>query len=331
MVYLSLGVFLLGVVAVDLLWTTVWVEGGAGPLTSRSMAWTWALLRRLSSENSRVLTLTGPIVLVLSLGTWILLLWTGWTFLFASVDGAIVDTVDGRQISWSELLYFTGYTIFTLGIGDFVPRGSRWQILTVVASASGLLFITLAVTYVLSVLEAVTQKRAFASSVRSLGNSGTEILQRSWNGHTFDGLEIRFHSIAEQLNTLTSNHKAYPILHYFFSGQREKAPTTSVAIVDDALTLLRYGVSEQDRPTEIVTTEVWTSIQQYLDTVQNGYIDSVERPPPPPAVSVLGEAGIETVSEAEFADSVMELDERRRALLDLVEYDERDWPTRSDE
>lgn len=39
LVYLALGViFLVGAIG-DILWTTLWIEG-AGPLTSRLMAWT---------------------------------------------------------------------------------------------------------------------------------------------------------------------------------------------------------------------------------------------------------------------------------------------------
>ncbi|XVH33461.1 ion channel (plasmid) [Haloferacaceae archaeon DSL9] len=47
-------------------------------------------------------------------------------------------------------MYFTGYTIFTLGNGDFYPTAANWQVTTVLTSASGLLLITLIVTYVLA-------------------------------------------------------------------------------------------------------------------------------------------------------------------------------------
>ena len=210
--YLGLGVLFLVVVIVDLLWTTLWVEGGAGPLTARLMAWTWKLMRRTGRRNSRLFTLSGPVILILSLGVWIVLLWAGWALLFASAENALMDTVNARQISWSELVYYTGYTIFTLGNGDFIPRDSLWQIVTPLASASGMLFITLSVTYILSVLGAVTQKRAFANNVSGLGTQSTEILRTSWDGEAFQGLEVPLNMVASQLNALTANHKAYPIL-----------------------------------------------------------------------------------------------------------------------
>ena len=312
--YLVLGVLFLLVVIIDLLWTTLWVEGGAGPLTSRLMAGTWKLVRRAGARNSRLLTVSGPLILSLSLAIWIAFLWAGWTLLFASAENVLLDTVDARQISWSELIYYTGYTIFTLGNGDFIPQGSLWQIATTLASASGMLFITLSVTYVLSVLGAVTQKRTFATSVNGLGTQGTEILQTSWDGDAFRGLEIPLNTVATQLNTLTANHKAYPILHYFYSGQPAQAPTTSITVLDEALTLLRFGVAEQNRPDEILIKQVRSSVQSYLEIVGSAYIEPADRSPPPPDIATLREMDIPAVSDEEFASSITELDERRRNI-----------------
>jgi hypothetical protein len=53
--YLILGSGFLALVFVDLLWTTVWVEQGAGPLTSRLMSWTCRSIRKVESGNSFVL------------------------------------------------------------------------------------------------------------------------------------------------------------------------------------------------------------------------------------------------------------------------------------
>lgn len=330
LLYLVWGVLLLLVVIIDLLWTTLWVEGGAGPLTSWLMAGTWGLVRRVGSRNSRWLTIAGPLILVLGLSIWIVFLWAGWTLLFASAENAIIDTVAPRPISWSDFVYFTGYTIFTLGNGDFAPQGQLWQISTTLASASGMLFITLSVTYVLSVLGAVTQKRAFATTISGLGMTSAEILQASWDGEAFQGLEVPLNTVATQLDTLTSNHKAYPILHYFYSGQPAQAPTTSITALDEALTLLLFGVAEQKRPNELSIKQARSSVQSYLETVGSSYIEPADRSPPPPEIETLREAGIPTVSDEEFGHSITEIDERRRTLLGLIESDKRRWPASND-
>ncbi|QLG62107.1 potassium channel family protein [Halorarum salinum] len=324
---LVLGILCLVIVIVDLLWTTLWVEGGAGPLTSWLMAGTWSVLRRVGGRNSRLLTLSGPVILVLSLASWIALLWAGWTLLFASAENTLLDTVNGRSISWSDLVYYTGYTIFTLGNGDFIPQGSIWQIVTTLASASGMLFITLSVTYVLSVLGAVTQKHSFATTVSGLGMQGTEILQTSWDGEAFQGLEVPLNTVSTQLNMLTSNHKAYPILHYFYSGRSAQAPTTSIAVLDNALTLLQFAVDERSRPNAILMNEGRASVESYLETVGSAYIEPADRSPPVPEIETLRDVGIPTVSDEEYLASMADMTERRRILLGLIESDLREWPT----
>lgn len=328
LVYLSLGVLVLVVAVTDLLWTTLWVEGGAGPLTSRLMGWTWRLLQRIGTRNPRLLTLSGPVLFVLSLTVWIVLLWTGWTLVFAGAERALVDTLSRGSVSWADRLYFAGYAVFTLGIGDFVPRTKTWQIATVLASGSGLLLITLSVTYALSVLEAVTQKRAFASTVSAFGTHSEEIVRTSWTDGEFHGLEGPLQTVVTQLAILTENHKAYPILHYFHSARQDRSPIVEIVALDEALTLIRFGVPSDHRPNELTIRSARTSVEHYLETLHEGFVEPADSPPPPPDLRPLREAGIPTVSNEAFETALDELDTRRRILYGLVESDSREWPSK---
>lgn len=330
-IYLALGAFFLLLAVVDILWTTLWVEGGAGPLTSRLMSSTWKTLKTVSGKRPRILSLSGPLILVLGLTMWIALLWAGWTFLFAGGEGSLIDTRDTGPVSWTERLYFVGYTVFTLGNGDFTPNDGIWQIATALMTASGMLFVTLSVTYILNVLSAVTQKRSLASSINGLGAQSTEILETSWDGDAFQGLELPLNTIANQLNTLTSNHKAYPILHYFFSPQTSQAPTTNIAVFDEALTILKFGVNTQHRPSEPSIRQARLSVQNYLDTIGSAFVDPASQPPPAPSFERLRDDGIPLVSDDDFTTSLEEIDDRRRHLLGLVESDARHWPNTDDQ
>ncbi len=277
-----------------------------------------------------MLSLSGPLILGIGLVAWMALIWAGWTFIFAGAGDAIVDTRNAGPISWSERLYFTGYSIFTLGNGDFAPRDGVWQIATVLATASGMLLVTLSVTYILSVLDAVTQKRSFASGVSGLGARSEAIVRTGWNGEEFRSLELPLNSFVSQLNTLTANHKAYPVIHYFHSEQRDRAPAASIAVLDEALTLLTFGVPARDRPNEAILKNARASVGSYLDTLSNAFIRPANRTPSPPELASLRDAGIPTVPDEEFAASLDELDGRRRRLLGLVESDSRRWPSRDE-
>ena len=126
LLYLGLGVVLLLGVTIDLLWTTLWAEGGAGPLTHWLMTGLWGGFRTVSNQDSRVLRLAGPLILLAELLMWVILLWVGWTLVFASAEEILIDTLDRGLISWTEWFYFVGYTLFTLGNGDYAVQDSIW-------------------------------------------------------------------------------------------------------------------------------------------------------------------------------------------------------------
>ncbi|SFC69067.1 Ion channel [Halobiforma haloterrestris] len=331
LVTLTLGVVLLVAVITDILWTTLWVEGGAGPLTSRLMAWTWRSLRKIGAQNSRLLSLSGLLIFMLSLSLWIVLLWSGWTLIFASAENGLIDTLNRGSTSWYDWIYFTGYTVFTLGNGDFVPRKGIWQFVTVLATGSGLLFVTLSVTYTLSVLDAVTQKRAFANNVSGFGTVSEDIVQAAWNGAEFRGFDLPLNTFEAQLTLLTENHKAYPVLHYFHSARADRSPAVEIAALDDALTLVRFGVPKEHRPNEIIVRNARNGIENYLETLHETFVDPADNTPPPPDLTALREAGIPTASDDEFEASLDDLEMRRRTLFGFIESDVRQWPTRETE
>ena len=62
---------MLFVAVADLPWTTLWVDGCFGPISSRLSAAVWRGLRQFGGERSRVLSLTGPIISVATLVTWV--------------------------------------------------------------------------------------------------------------------------------------------------------------------------------------------------------------------------------------------------------------------
>ncbi|MFC7203184.1 ion channel [Haloferax namakaokahaiae] len=291
----------------------------------------WRVLRRVFGDRKQLLSLSGPIILVTGLALWIALLWGGWTLLFASAENILRDTRNGGPISWSERFYFIGYTVFTMGNGDFTPQGARWQTATALAAGSGMLFVTLSVTYILSVLDAVTQKRSFASSVSGLGKQSSSILEQSRDAEGFHGLELPLNSITTELNTLTSNHKAYPVLHYFHSPKAKYAPAVSVVVLDELLTILRFGTSKQHRPADTIIEGTRSSVQNYLETLHGSFVTPADCSPPSPGLQSLREAGVTTVSDEEFADSLATVEERRRQLLGLIESDCREWPNESDD
>src|SRR5690606_27804215 len=131
-----------------------------------------------------------------------LLTWAGWWILFGADPRSLLDPHTGEPAGPAGRLYFTGYAMFTMGNGDFSPSGPGWMVAAALASLSGLFLMTLAVTYLVSLLGGVVQKRAFASQVAALGSTPEELVLHAWDGRGFPGLELVILSLPDQLNAM---------------------------------------------------------------------------------------------------------------------------------
>lgn len=318
------GLTIVVLATVDSLWTSLWVDGGAGPLSARVARWTWRGFLAVASGRSRTLSLGGPTILVLTLSMWIGLLWLGWTLLFASGEPALVHSNDGSPTDWIDRIYFTAYTIVTLGLGDVVPVDGPWQIATTFATANGILLVTLGVSYVLSVVEAVVDKRRLAGTVMELGRDPVTFVLTGWNGEDFSDLDPELQSLAHQLQRVSELHYAYPILHYYHSWNPIRSAPMSVAILDEAVTVLHHGVPDPYRPNPVLLRDLRGSTSAYVGSISGPFSEHADEPPPPD-LDRLREAGVPTVDDDAFEASVEALDVHRRVLLSMVQADGWEW------
>lgn len=325
-IYYILGFGLTVFTLVDLIWTTLWIDGGAGPLSTRVARLTWKSIEKLTRKKNTILTLVGPIILVATLFSWVFFMWLGITLFYSGDPGSIVDTWTGGSIQWYERVYFTGYTIFTLGIGDYSPAPGFWQVTTAVTSGVGIMFLTLGASYVINVVGAVVQKRSFARSITGLGMSSEEILRSAWNGTDFHQLDLVLMDAASGISKLTQQHQAYPLLHYYHSKTPEEASAVGVAILDDLLSLLYFGLKDKESVNVILVQETRSSIETYLDTLTSAYVHPSKIEPKRPDILKLDDTGIPFVTEEAFLRDLKTIATRRQKLLGAVSSDNHEWP-----
>ncbi|MXR20804.1 potassium channel family protein [Halobacterium bonnevillei] len=235
---------------VDILWTTLRVDHGAGPLSSALTTALWRALRRVGGSRSRALRLAGPLMLVATLGVWVAAIWAGWTLVFAAGDAALVYAGNSGGVSWTGRIYFVADAMFTMGNGDVYPGSGGWQLATALTTASGMLFVTMGVSYVLSVVGCVSEKRAFASTVTGLGEPNETIVTRGYNGGDFDDLHVPLSSLASDLDLLAEQHRSYPVLNYYHTEEPSQAAPNGVAVLDDAWDVTYSSTVRTTRPSE---------------------------------------------------------------------------------
>src|SRR5215207_1005453 len=159
---LGLGLILLSVL--DIFLTVLHIQAQS-PLSNRAnrviwlalLAATRSLPRRLRGQ---ILAWGMPLMIVGTLILWIVLYIVGFALLYVAAM-AQADFFAGRDpaavTGFSDALYFSAVTFFTLGYGDLVPVHLVPRLLAVIEGGSGLLAIALAVAYLLAVYPYLTR------------------------------------------------------------------------------------------------------------------------------------------------------------------------------
>jgi len=246
---LLLGSGLLLAAAWDVFITTLTLRGG-GPVASGAtrLAWNGLLALHRRGHWLGLLSLGGGLAVALSLGVWVILLAVGWGMVFAGLPGAVVDGSSGAPADLLSRLYFAGFNLFTLGVGDFRPSGTLAQALTVAASASGLLGITLAITYLGPVVSGGVSRRALAGEISLLGQTPREIIAAGLDQGA-GPFASRLQGLGPAILEMAEKHLAYPVLDYFHSPDPRLALPLRLAGLYEALLVLACG---RDDHTKVV-------------------------------------------------------------------------------
>lgn len=312
-----LGGGLIVVAMWDVLRTTLGIHGG-GRLTRWIASHAWAAAQRGASDGTKswLRYSAGPTILLVTLLAWLLLLWIGWTLIFGAQAGAVLHGPTGRPAGFVDRLYFTGYTLFTLGIGDMVPRAGLWQVATTVATVNGFFVATLSVAYVIPTLAAAVEKHRLAAWIATLGRTPSEILARAWDGKTFAGLDGHLTALVPAIELHAQRHHAYPVVHYFHGADRRVSVATSIAALDEAVGLLLYAVPSTARPSTTTLRAIRTAVTDLLDTLGTGFVTERPEAPPKPVHGLLEGVNIELVPGG--LARVGEDGDRRARLLAFV-------------
>ncbi len=323
-----LGAALLVLVAFDVLATTLTIGVSAGPCTRRVLGLAWRALLRLHRRDSedRLLATAGVALLVSTVLIWVALTWAGWSLIFLGGGETVVSAADRSPAGVADTVYYVGFTLFTLGVGDFVAVGSVWRLVTALAGFSGLVLVTLAITYLLAVVSAVVSRRSLAVRIHALGGTPAEIVTGGWLQGRFGAAYVQ-HLVAltAAVATAAEQHLAYPVLHYFHSSRPVSSAPVALARLDDALLLLA-AVAEPARPEPGALQPLRRAVDRYV-TATAVVPAGRRRPTPlPPDVAPLTMAGIPLDPPERVDQLVTDASDRRRRLHDMVTSDGWSWP-----
>lgn len=326
MAFVALGVVLLLVNFFDLVRTVFDVGRGAAPITGRVSDAIWRALiwGRRRGLPHRLVESFGILAVMSVLFTWVTFLFVGWTLVFHGAPEGVLG-VEGDPAALLDRAYVAAGSLFGLSFGDVVAGSPGWRFVTVIAALNGGIVITLAITYLVPVANAATERRRFAQLVTSLGRTPDGIVLSASRVGAESVLGELLLSLNQPLADLGQRHLAYPVLHYFHAHDPTKAVTVNIAALDEALILTRYGIAEDARPAPGLIEGLRYNLDVFFETYPMEFDREEHELPPEPTLDRLREAGIPTVSDEEFASALERLADHRRGVAAVVAYDGWGW------
>lgn len=249
----AMGLMLVLVTLIDIFLTVLYARTGVGLLTPRLNRGVWRLFRHLdsalTSSDHRLLTYCGPTLLVLIAGLWVGLLIIGFALIAWPALGTGIQASQGRTpTDLATALYYSGYTLTTLGTGDIVPTTSLYRILMVIEAIIGFSVLTMTLTYFLSVYSALVRRNSFALSLHHQTSDmadAAELVARLGSNGDFSGARQSINSMASDLLNLLESHHSYPVLHYFRFREPYYALPRLALLAMDAATLIKSALDEE--------------------------------------------------------------------------------------
>ncbi len=214
----------------------------------------WAVWSRLGArlpagaQRERFLSVFGALSMVLLFAIWA----TALIFAFALLEWPLqAPAPPGEVISaFSEQLYMSGVTFFTLGYGDVVPHTASARLVAVFEAGTGLGFIAVVIGYLPVLTQLFSQREAHVIQLDGRAGSpptaGT-LLARHAEADGLDKLDELLREWEIWGAELLESHLSYPMLAYYRSQHDNQSWLAAMACVMDTCALVLVGV-EAIRP-----------------------------------------------------------------------------------
>ena len=325
-----LGVIIITCISLDLILTTIH-SGGAGFIAGPLSAWIFHSVKVICGNNRShwLLNYAGLIVVFVVLTFWVAGLWIGFDLLYLAREDSLIAQSTGKSASFWEKFYYAGYSLSTLGIGDVVPNSDGYRVITILNALTGLVLITLSVTYLVPVLSAVSFKRKLSTFIYHMGGTPVEILRNGWDGKQFTYLEPCLQELNGMILLYSENHLVYPVLHYFHRNKEKFSTQLNLVKLDEALTIALNVFPRESLGNPLLFESTKKSLTTYLGTVGHAFVKPADEVPPAKYEEELKRhfEGVDYKYDSQAFESQQE---RRKLLLQLVRTDGQEWDAMHD-
>ena len=207
----------------------------------------WRLLARAMPPGRRretFLSFFGPLSLLMLLATWAVSLTLGFGLLQWGMGAH--ETVTGREITtfW-DVLYMSGSTFFTLGLGDVLPKTAGAKFFTIVECALGIGFLGLIIGYLPVIYQSFSERErtiAFLDSRAGSPPTAFEVLRRAARTNNVQEVVSILQQFESWAADILESHISYPVLCMYRSQHDNQSWLSALTTILDLCALVMVGV-----------------------------------------------------------------------------------------
>ena len=253
-IYTTAGATLLALIIFDIYATVLHSSARYGPVGESLNRSVWRLARGLSfrlarARRHRLLNMIGPLLLPLLIAVYVVLSVLAYALIYyPHVPAGFTYGVEHRESGWVDAVYFSGVTLTTVGYGDMVPRLTALRFVALFEAASGLVVISLAITYMLTVYAALERKRAIAVSLYHQAGEGADVaglIAHHFVEGRFYGLRDALRTVTRDLQGLLESHIDHPVIHYFHPVEVYKSTPRVLFLLLETCTVIRAALDRE--------------------------------------------------------------------------------------
>jgi len=251
-----------------------------GPITAVTYRIYHHISQRVLGPKSTLLLFSGPALIVTQAMVWATLLLIGVSLIvWPQLGVGIVNSnAPATETSLFAAVYYAGFSVTTLGVGDLVPQTTFARLVTITAAAIGFSFFTLVLAYIISVYSALGRRNQFASEIDyRTGRTGDTLAYLQPHLASVDRalLNQDLCDLASKLADLLESHHFYPALHYFRFSEPRYAMSRMLRFCLETASLLR-AIHELHSEESSVNPEpierLWHASLQTLEDAKKHFV-----------------------------------------------------------
>jgi len=191
-------------------------------------------------HRENLLSIYGPISLILLLSIWAFMLILGFGLLHLGAA-----SISEGQTSLATNLYYSGATFFTLGLGDVRPLSPFARLLTIAEAGTGLGFLALIIGYLPGLNQSFSRREVNISLLDARAGSpptAAEMLCRHNDSYGMESIKELLHEWERWSAELLESHLSYPVLAYYRSQHDNQSWLAGLATILDTSAFVMVGL-----------------------------------------------------------------------------------------